>query len=181
MRLRWLVAGFLLGALIIGFLMSRWWQTAPPSPEAQAALAEWLDTSCSVGETPQKDTDLRMFGGQLETTMIDLFQRGPARRDIDKAEAAARQQFERTLALINSGATAGLPDADKQALRAASVDQWAKRAGEDFASSRRVAALAGLGVTGGSKGRQLLQSVAADANSPYRDAARVIIATAANP
>jgi hypothetical protein len=177
---RWLITGFLLGALIVGVPI--WWlQPVVPSLEAQAALADWLNTSCTAGENPQKEDDLRRFGTELERAMISLYEVGPSQRERERVEAAARTQFERTRVLISSGTPTYLPAADVQALLAASVDQWAQRAGEDFVSSRRAAALVALGITGSRKGRRLLESVAAEPTSPYRAVARSAIAAPVNP
>ncbi len=171
---RWLVVGVLAGLVVAAALFVFWGRTVvAPSPEAQAVMTDWLTTTCQVGEGADFEDALRTFGVELETPLIDLFQSGPATSDVRRVESAARREFERTLALINSGAPTGLPANDVEALRKTSVNEWVTRAGEDFVAGRRAAALAGLGVTGGNKGRRLLDQIASDPNSPYNGVARL--------
>jgi hypothetical protein len=86
----WLLAGVLLGALGVGVLFWLWREPVAPSAEAQAALADWLNTSCVVGEGNQKEDALRRFGAELETPLINLFQNGPPRTEITPVEEEAR-------------------------------------------------------------------------------------------
>lgn len=171
----WLILSFLAGLFVAALVLWFWRGPVAPSPEAQAALTDWLAVGCKVGEGNQFDDALRMFNGELETPLINLFQLGPAKSEISRVERAARRQFESTQSLINSGQAKGLPQSDVDALRNASVDAWVKRAGEEFVDSQRSAALAGLGIVGGSKGRRLLEQIAADPKSPFYEVARLAL------
>ena len=132
---RWLTTVFLTGAVVAG-VASCSSQEIAPSPEAQTVLADWLDNSCTVPDQSRTISDLRTFGGELEPSLIDLFQSGPSAAEVQRVEAAARRQLEHTKVLINSGAAKGLPASDVQGILKASVDDWAKRAGADFVLSR---------------------------------------------
>ena len=90
-------------------------------------------------------------------------------------EAAARKQFQETRAAILSGSKTGLPAADAKALLGVSLDAYVTLTRKDYAGGYATAALAGLGVTGGRRGRRVLQQVAANPNSPYRDIARLTL------
>lgn len=164
-------ASFIAGVVLAAALASCS-QTRAVSPEGQVALADWLVKGCAVQDS-QVEEGLRKFGGELETPLIELFESGPAPAEIRLVETAARTQFERTKSLINSGFPTGLPANDVEALRMASSDEWAKRSGEDFVMRRRLDALAGLSLIGGSKGRRLLEQIAADPNSPFNEEARL--------
>jgi hypothetical protein len=168
--IRALVAGAL-GALAAVLFWIWQFRVVVPSPEANAALTEWLNSSCPVGERNHAEEAVRRFGGELETLFIDLFEQGPAAAEIAQVENEARRQFERARMLINSGYPTGLPKISVQALQRASVEEFVKRAGEDYVDSRKSAALAGLHLTAGRKGRRLLERIAADPTSPYRDLA----------
>lgn len=196
---RWLIVSFLAGALVsflvVGFVAAGlflfWRSPDPPTPEAQTALSQWLSVGCTVNEGDDHDDALRNFSGELEAPLIELFERGPAASEIQRVENDARRQIERTQALARSGYavelapsatgarmvsrgySTGLPRNDMEALRAASVDDFVKRASQEFVDSQRTAALVGLGITGGSRGRQLLEQIAADPGSPFNDVARL--------
>jgi len=168
--------GFLAGTAVAVVAALLWFwssRAVVPSVEANAALDRWLNHSCSVGEGTGVEDALRGFGEELETPLIDLFEKGPAASEIAQVEAAARRQFERIRQVINSGTDTGLPADQAKALLQISLQEFSRRAREDYIDSRKEAALTGLALTGGSKGRRLLERIAADPKSPYRDIARL--------
>lgn len=172
MNLRGLILSFLAGAVIAAVVFWFWRGPAVPSPEAAAALKDWLAVECKVNEGSEHDDALRKFRGELETPLINLFKLGPAKSEIQQVESDARRQFERTKYLISSGYSR-LPASDVDALRTTSAEAWAERAGKEFADSQKSAALTGLGITGGTEGRRLLEQVADDPKSPFNDVARL--------
>jgi hypothetical protein len=161
-------------ALLIGaaFLMRRGPATVP-SAEANKVLEEWLNASCTVGESNRLQDALRRFGPELETPLINLFEQGPPASEIARVDAKARRDFERIDVLIKSGNAAKLPDKDIQLLRTTQADRYVMLAREEYIGGQRSAALAGLGVIGGNRGRRLLERIAADSSSPYQDVARL--------
>jgi hypothetical protein len=171
-----LIRALLAGALgaLAAILFWLWaFRVVVPSPEANAVLTEWLNSSCAIGEQNHAEEDIRRFGGELETPFINLFEQGPAAAEIAQVENDARRQFERVRTLIQSGYPTGLPADAVKALQQASLEEFVKRAREDYIDSRKSAALAGLRLTGGRKGRRLLERIATDPKSPYQDLARL--------
>ena len=173
--LRWLLLGFLVGAMVAGMAFWFWREPTVLSPEAQSVMTEWLDNTCAIREGKQLESALRQFGGQLEAPLIGFFQSGPAPSEVQRVKDAARRDLEHTRALIKSGAATGLPQKDRDALLMASVDQWVRRAEADFVSSQKANALAGLRIIGGSKGGRLLKQIADDTNSEYSEVARQVL------
>ena len=159
--------------IAVGALL--FWVYRPVSPEAQAALERWLASDCPVGEGRRAEMDLRRFASVLEGPLIEIAEHGPPQADIDAVGAAAIRRFAGIETALRSGRKTGLPGPAVNALLLQTEPAYVMRARQDFVDSQISAALAGLSVTSGFRGRRLLERFSADPKSPYQDIARLVL------
>jgi hypothetical protein len=157
---------------IIGAVAFWFFLPTPISPEAQTALAEWMADDCQVGEAHHAEIALRQYSRALDAPLAEIAEKGPPAADLARVDGEARRRYEVIRTALRSGQRAGLTPLYSQALLAQTADAYATRAREDYEAGQISTALAGLGITGGRRGRRLLEKVAADPKSPFRDNAR---------
>ena len=162
----------LLAILLIGALALWWFSPKPLSPEARVALEEWLNTSCQAGENNSGAGSLRRFSAALEAPLIEIAETGPPQAALLSVENQARRRYEQIRVALRSGKPTGLPAEYMAKLAAQPVDDYVLRSRQDYVAGQVSAALAGLGIIGGGKGRRLLEQIAADPKSPFQETAR---------
>lgn len=142
------------------------------SPEARAVLTRWLAQDCDTGERGRLRLQLCKFGTVLEEPLMRAFENGPPPEQTDRAVNAAREQFAYTRRAIEAQQFSGLDLKQIEAIRSVPIAEHLKRVRENTVDGYRSAALAGLAAIGSRKGRQLLEKLARDPQSPYQDMAR---------
>jgi hypothetical protein len=145
--------------------------TAPAQvlpPEARLAGNVWLLKACDVAEQDRLSAILRNFKTQFEAFFMDALDKGPDAQQLNEAEAAASKVFELRQEKLRTGKGLGLNQAQIQAARMVSREQYLARAKDDFVISYKARAVGGLGVVAGDKGVAVLRALAADSNSPLQ-------------
>lgn len=150
-------------------------------PEAQSAGDTWLQKDCSVGEQDKLSPVLRMFKRQFEIFFLAALNDGAPAQLLNQVAATASQIFDRRQAVLQSGKNLGLTDAQLQALRMMTRDQYVAREKENFTISYKSRAVAGLGVVAGDTGKAALRMLAADPLSPLQGLAEEALAELQTP
>lgn len=144
-------------------------------PAALLTGNTWLQKNCSVGEQDQLSEILRKFKPQFEEFFLNALNNGPPASLIAPVEAAAAKTFDARQAALKSGKGLGLSEAELQALRKVTKEEYVARERENFALDYRSRAVAGLGVVSGDRGRAVLKALAADPSSPLQGMAQEIL------
>jgi hypothetical protein len=167
-RVRQLLAMALLGSCLVLNRASA--QVLPP--DAQMAGNKWLVKACDVGEKDQLSDVLRKFKPQFEVFFLDALNNGPPPQLLSENEAAASKRFDQRLEALKTGKGLGLSQAELQAARAMTLEQYLAHEKEDFVTSYKSRAVGGLGVVDGEKGKAALNALAADQKSPLQGSAQ---------
>jgi len=141
-------------------------------PEAQLAGDTWLLKACDIGEQGQLSAVLRKFKPQFEIFFLNALNNGPSPQLLMENEAAASRRFDLRQEALKTGKGLGLSEADLQAARMTTREQYLAHEREDFVVSYKSRAVGGLGVVAGEKGKTALQALAADQNSPLQGSAQ---------
>jgi len=141
-------------------------------PEAQRAGATWLLKDCDLHDQDQLGPVLRMFKPQFETFFLNALNNGPTPQLLMDAQTAASKEFDLRQQALRSGKGLGLSDADLQAARKITREQYLEQAADDFTISYKSRAVSGLGVVAGDAGKAALQALAADPKSPLQGSAQ---------
>lgn len=166
-RIRRLLVVAMLGA---GLYVTRAFAQLPP--EAQSAGDTWLMKACDLGETDQLSPILRKFKPQFELFFLNALDSGPAPQLLKQNETAASKIFDLRQAALKTGKGLGLSEADLQAMRMITREQYLAHEKENFVISYKSRAVGGLGVVAGEKGKAVLRALAADQNSPLQSSAQ---------
>jgi hypothetical protein len=140
----------------------------------------WLARSCTVGEDRALEVELKGAGAGAERKLIDAFVNGPGAR-ADEVEAEAGREYDEIIAALNAGRTYGLPASEIAKLRAESKQVHMRQARDEYDETYRSDALSGLAVVASPGSVTFLQSIAANPNSTYREAARSVLQKAGLP
>jgi hypothetical protein len=144
-----------------------------PSPEALAALDNWMSTDCAVGGDQAQRMELRRYAAELESMLIQIAEQGPPASDVIRVENEARRQYSDIQTSVRSNHYTGLPNIHMQMVIMQKQEERVTTVRNDYIAGQRSAALTGLGVIGTRRGRRLLERIAADPKSPFRDLARL--------
>jgi len=170
-RLYWMVAAALLLLLLSGFLWYR-----------RNRLAElWLYRSCSQTGQAALEAEVRRYAVLLEPVFIAAYENGPS----PQVEESAALAVDREIRIIQSFT------ADDAALTRNEIGQGEavqlrrlvqnpqarrERAKVQLRQNSRSAAVGGLGLTRGERGRQLLDALSRIDNSPFQRVAQLALA-----
>jgi hypothetical protein len=138
------------------------------------AVTLWLESNCGVGGEAVSDATLRALGDEATDRFIAAF-RSPDRRTASAVARDAAERHAERSARARQGARFALDAASLAAMRGIDEATYVARAVADFESRYRMAALRGLGVVGSARAAAYLEEVAADASSPWSDAARAAL------
>jgi hypothetical protein len=141
-------------------------------PDAQSAGDTWLRKDCSVGEQDQLSPTLRKFQTQFEAFFLDAFNNGPPAQLVREVETTASKTFELRQGALKTGKGLGLSEADLQALRMVTREQYIAGEKEKYSISYKSRAVAGLGIVAGDRGKAALRALAADPLSPLQGIAQ---------
>jgi hypothetical protein len=156
--------------LVAGFCLPRAFAQLPAV--AQSAGDTWLMKACDLGETDQLSPVLRKFKSQFELFFLNALDNGPAPQILKQVEAAASKTFDLRQAALKAGKGLGLSEADLQAARIITREQYLAHEKTNFVVSYKSRAVGGMGVVAGEKGKAVLRTLAADRNSPLQGSAQ---------
>jgi hypothetical protein len=149
--------------------------------DAKRAADTWLVKGCDEGDLQKLEPILDKFKTQLELYFIQALRNGPDDAQVSAVQAEAGKQYDRIQKTLDHGKLAGLTDADIQAGRAVTRDQYISRAKDDFVLRYRSAAVAGLGVVDGAGGTAALRALANDSSSPLQSSAQAALSRLGEP
>ncbi len=136
--------------------------------ERREVVQRWLATDCGVRERGRLEARLRQLGPQAEPALIEAFDRGPSASDLKLALASAGSNYDEVQARLQANKNDGLNPAEIAAIRVVSRDAHLAKLQAEYVYNFRAAALAGLAITRGAKGQELIRRLAADGKSPFQ-------------
>jgi len=141
---------------------------------------DWLMRTCTVGERAGLDDEIRANAAVIELLFIDAFTKGPS--DDERREVIQSVEHVWTLMQLQVAEPEvyNLSQAEIDAMKSISLSEEKTWELELFEYNYRAAALAGLGITGGPAGKNLLASTAADSDSPFNSVATEALASNAS-
>ena len=165
-RIRWRIV--VLNALALGAVSCgrTRMQTYIHNDIAGAATADWMARTCLVGEDNHLEDRLLLDRAEVERFFLDVLKNGPDPKIVSDVEAAANHRFLERQRLLATGSYLGLSDADIQAARSLTRDEYLAQQRDDFVIRYKAQAVTGLGLLGGPAARAALEAIAADARSP---------------
>lgn len=140
-------------------------------PEALNLVQTWLVKNCDLGEVRMLEQDLRQWGIRLEPAFLEAVQDGPDAKLLSEFDEAAGKRFDQRQELLKTDVGLGLSRDDLEAARKVSREEFIAQEREDFILRYKSQALAGLGIVGGAKVREVLQGLARDEKSPLKASA----------
>ena len=164
-------------SLLVAFALGASSCRAPRAPqplpeEARTAGTTWLVISCGLGERNQLEAILVRYKAELEPFFLEALDKGPDPKLAAGVQQAASTRFELRQEALKTGKGLGLSDADLQAAREVTREQYLAQEHEDFILRYRSQAVAALGIVDGAKGRAALEALARDQNSPLNGSAQ---------
>jgi hypothetical protein len=160
-------------ALLLVLGTSVWGQTL--SDEVRALAVRWLFNDCGLQDSLRDD--LRSAANPaLEAFFLDAAQKGPDSSQIAEIEKAATQRYELRQQALKRPEGLGLSAQEIEEARKITREDFIAQEKKDFDLRFRSQALAGLGITGGSKAKTELQQISKDEKSPLRSSAQQALA-----
>jgi hypothetical protein len=141
-------------------------------PDAQPAGNTWLLKACDLHEQDQLSPVLRKFKSEFEEFFLNALENGPPPQLLADVETTASKTFDLRQQALKTGKGLGLSEADLQAARAITREQYLARARNDFVTSYKSRAVGGLGVVAGERGKAVLRAIASGQASPLQGSAQ---------
>jgi hypothetical protein len=139
-------------------------------------LAEtWLTRNCGVDDEPLLEIAVTRQGSALQPLFISAWREGAPDATLRETREAASARFERNRRALDDPKGLGLSTENLERARKQTEDAFVSRAVDSFDTEYRSQALRGLYFAGGDEGRQILEQAAADAQSPFSSAARIVL------
>jgi hypothetical protein len=147
--------------------------TPHPVVTPNAVVMQWMRQDCRAREEEPLEPKLKAGGEAAEQALLRYYDEGSEASTRSEVEAAAGRDFDVIMGALNAQPprTYGLSRDEVASIRAQSRPEYILEALEDFNDGFRVAALDGLAVVGRPEGVALLRRIAADHDSPDREAA----------
>lgn len=139
-------------------------------------LAEtWLTRNCAVNDEPLLETAVTRQGMALQPLFISAWREGPPEAQLRKTREAGSARFERNRSALDDPDSLGLSTENLERAKSQTEDAYVSRAVDSFDTAYRSQALRGLYFAGGNEGRQILKQAAADTQSLFNSAARIVL------
>ncbi len=139
-------------------------------------LAEtWLTRNCGVEDEPLLEIAVTRQGSALQPLFISAWREGPPGAQLKEAREAASARFERNRSALNDPESLGLSPENLERAKSQTEAAYVSRAVDSFDTTYRSQALRGLYFAGGDEGRQVLEQAAADTQSPFSSAAKIVL------
>ncbi len=128
--------------------------TPVKAPTAATALLptqtaqHWLQLTCSLGDYPRLEENLRAATVTVEPIFIQAYREGPSTEVIREFMAGARARFAQRRAILESGEDTGLSPDDLAAARAVNEKTFLAQSQQDFENRYRNQAKLGLAIIG---------------------------------
>ena len=144
-----------------------------------ADLAQvWLLRDCGTLDEPLLEAAVLQHAEGLRPLFSRAWEEGPPEESFKGVREDARSRFDRNRAALEDAGSLGLTSEDAKRAGSRTVDDFVKRAVDSFETGYRSQALRGLYFVGGDEGRQLLEQIAGEEDSPFGDAARILLGRA---
>ena len=138
-------------------------------PAEPAAAERWL--SRTAAPDPDLIDQLRQDSRAAETVFIAAFTNGPPEAEREALADLVDWDWAMLQVQLAESEAYGLSDSEIEDIKSISLSEDKSEELLNFDYNYKAAALAGLAITQGQAGRQLLERVAADPNSPHRSVA----------
>ena len=139
-------------------------------------LAEtWLTRNCGIDDEPLLEIAVTRQGSALQPLFISAWREGPPDAMLSETREAAAARFERNRSALDDPESLGLSTENLKRAKNQTEEAYVSRAVDSFDTAYRSQALRGLYFAGGDEGRQILEQAAADAQSPFSSAARIVL------
>jgi hypothetical protein len=156
-------------ALLLAMAVSAWGQAL--SDDARAVATHWLVDNCGLQSSLRND--IRSAASPaLEAFFLDAARKGPDSSQIAEIEKAAAQHYELRQQALKRPEGLGLSAQDIEDARKVTREDFIAQEKKDFDLRFRSQAVAGLGITGGTKAKTELQQISKDEKSPLRTSAQ---------
>lgn len=172
--MRWPKMRLVLGAVLIGLCVAL--PVAAQGPRLdqltdREMVRVWLLTNCGLGHVERIEGELLRRGILLQPLLLEALRDGPDRELTLEVERAAVERFDDRRAFLESPTARELDTGVLEEMRRVRREAFVTDEIERFRDGYRSAAVAGLGLAGGTDARPELQRIAADRASPLRTAA----------
>ena len=140
-------------------------------PPAKAAAERWLRQTEAGPDLADLIKQLRQDPQVAEAVFIEAFNNGPTEAERETLADTIDWHWAAMQVQLADPEAYGLSDSEKEAMKSISLSEEKTEELLTFEYNYKAAALTGLALTQGQTGKQLLERVAADPNSPYRNVA----------
>ena len=140
-------------------------------------LAEFLlSQNCAADSSDAMRTTLKAASvQQVEPLLIQAYEKGPSKAELEAFEAACLHRFEMIQQAIKSGRNYGLSEADLALVRGRTWEDFYQNEKKIYVMNRRSQALLALGRTGGTAAKKLLEKEAKNTASPLQKTAKAAL------
>jgi len=149
---------------------------------SDAELAEYLiNKSCTAEPEPKPNalrTEVTLRAEKVrnvEPLLIQTYEKGPSKVELDAFEKSCRQRFDMIQRAIKSGRNYGLSEEDLALVRGRTWEDFYEKEKKNYVMSRRSQALLALGRTGGTEAKEFLQKEAKNTKSPLQKSAKAAL------
>jgi hypothetical protein len=136
-------------------------------PAAKAAAERWLRQTETGPDLADLIKQLRENPQVAEAVFIEAFNNGPTEAERETLADTIDWHWAMMQVQLADPEAYGLSDSEKDAMKSISLSEEKSEELLTFEYNYKAAALTGLAITHGQAGKQLLDRVAADRNSPY--------------
>lgn len=168
-RLR--IAWGVVGAAIILLVLATVAVAQGPDEKVRSLASRWLLLNDDVGEEGILEKTLRENRIELQPLFLDALEKGPDDTLLSEVEKAADNRFEQNQKLLTANEGSGLSPEDLEIARNMTREQFIEQEKQSFILRYKSQAIAGLGIVGDEKAREVLKAIASDAQSPLRSSA----------
>lgn len=131
----------------------------------------WLTRNCDIDEESQLEIAVARHGEALQRLFLAAWEEGAPEEKLRLTRTAAAERFQRNRALLDDPDSLGLGPEDLARYKARSEEGFVTRSVENYDFGYRSQALRGLFYAGGAAGLEIVEAVAADAQSPFNSIA----------
>jgi len=134
--------------------------------------------NCGIEEERLLEIAIARHGEALEPLFIRAWREGPGNEQVKAAQESGVARYRRNQAVLQDPESLGLSDDDLARTKATTEESYVTRVVDNQDLSYRGQALRGLFVAGGDEGRQIVEGIAADSESPFNSTAAVALESA---
>src|SRR5713226_8219348 len=163
---------FLSGVLLAAFACPYLGHSQQINEKARAVGVQWLYSNCEAGEEGRLEAQLLQFKVDLEPFFLEALRRGPDDKETANLQRSAEARYTQRQELLKSGQGLPMSEADLNAARSVTLQQYVEQEKQDFNLRYKSQAASGLGIVGGPKAKAALEPIAKDDKSPLKGSAQ---------